>query len=50
MEHLSIDKLGLVDLSNYKLAQDLKKLAYIDGYDTFAFKSCGGHCGDSNCS
>lgn len=50
MINLSIDKLGQVNLKNYPLAQALKAHAYSEGYDIFAFKSCGSHCGDSNCS
>lgn len=50
MQNLSVNKLGQVDLSKYPLAQKLRMLAYHESYDIFAFKSCGGSCGDSNCS
>lgn len=50
MEELKINGLGQVDLTDYPLAQKLQMLAYCESYDTFAFKSCGGSCGDSNCS
>jgi len=50
MENLSIDKLGQVNYSNYPLAQQLKEDVALEKFDIFAFKSCGGSCGDSNCS
>lgn len=50
MKNLGVNKLGQVDLCNYPLAQKLRMLAYQESYDIFAFKSCGGSCGDSNCS
>jgi len=50
MDKLAVDKLGQVDLTNYPVAKELQTFVKVENYDAFSFKSCGGSCGDSNCS
>jgi len=49
MKDLSVNELGMVDMTNYPLAVELLSMDNND-YDVYSFKSCGGSCGDSNCS
>ena len=49
MTDLRVNELGMVDMTNYPLAVELLSMDNND-YDVCSFKSCGGSCGDSNCS
>lgn len=50
MNNLHINNLGVVNYENFPIFNQLKKMNDIEKFDVFAFKSCGGSCGDSNCS
>lgn len=50
MKNVYIDQLGQLNLKNNLTAQKLRTIVNAESFDIFAFKSCGGSCGDSNCS
>lgn len=50
MENFKIDKWGKVDYSHFPLFDKLKEICEKERKDIFALKTCGGHCGDGNCS
>lgn len=50
MKNLNVNELGMVDMTTYPLAMQLLSTIENDDYDIYSFKSCGGSCGDSNCS
>ena len=46
---ITVDNLGKVSYNNFPLYHDLSKMCERERNDLFALKTCGGHCGDSNC-
>lgn len=50
MNDLKINELGIVDYDKFPFVKELEQMSEKEKYDVFAFKSCGGSCGDSNCS
>lgn len=50
MNGLNINALGIVNYEKLSITNQLERMKAEDKFDIFAFKSCGGSCGDSNCS
>lgn len=50
MNGLKINELGVVNYEKFSITKQLEHMKAEDKFDIFAFKSCGGSCGDSNCS
>lgn len=50
MNGLNINNLGIVNYEKFPVSSQLDRMRTEEKFDIFAFKSCGGSCGDSNCS
>lgn len=50
MNNQNINNLGIVNYEIFPIIHQLEKVKEKERFDIFAFRTCGGGCGTSNCS